>query len=160
MNWSSDSLILSSWPCTRQSCCWSHSSTCWSGSSGRIIGSSHSALSFEFSLKNLAIFLFQSLLSILKQCDIRNVKYIYDLLTCLVLGFLVLRRLQCCQYHQHCPLLLDPADRNEIDFQEQQFFAHKWKQDCWHCQYLRCYYHWEEEMSRRLLLNMYPTEVG
>ena len=77
MNWSSDSLILSSWPCTRQSCCWSHSSTCWSGSCGRIIGSLHAALSFEFSLKILAIFLFQSLLSVPKQFNINNVKYIW-----------------------------------------------------------------------------------
>ena len=77
MNWSSDSLMLSSWPCTHQSCCWLHSSTCWSGSCGRIIGSLHAALSFEFSLKILAIFFFQSLLSVPKQFNINNVKYIW-----------------------------------------------------------------------------------
>ena len=47
---------------------------------------------------------------------------IYDLLTYVAFGFLVLRMLQGCQYHLHCPLMLDPADRSEIDFQEQRFF--------------------------------------
>ena len=49
---------------------------------------------------------------------------IYDLLTYVAFGFLVLRMLQGCQYHLHCPLMLDPADRSEIDFQE-CVFSHK-----------------------------------
>ena len=106
--------------------------------------------------------------SVPKNFNINNLNYyvisrVYDLLTYLPFGFLVLRMLRGYQYHLHFPLQPNPGHRNQIDFQARRvsFYSHKWKHGCCHCHYLRCCcYHWEEEKIRRLLLNIYITDVA